>query len=766
MDKHNKRHSFRFLRFLLLYVCSSLTAQAAIQYTDATQQAGINGNAYGSSTNHVLGMCWIDYDNDGWPDIFAVNGIGYKPHLFHNSANGTFTKVDALLPSLPNVEMAGCVFADYDNDGDSDIYIQTHNERWSLFSANPPDGPSNLLLKNLWVENGNKLIQGQALFQDVAAAANVDGVGPLPLGPDYPARSSMTGGWLDYNRDGCIDLFVGQMILQGGGDPANTDTLYKNNCDGSFSDVTVQSGVNPGTDPNTYRPGLAFIGAHLDADLWPDMVVVNVHEPAPYFEDFIYRNNRDGTFSDITGLSPGVGDDAGSGMGIDVGDLDNNGTWDIYITDVYGTQNDAKPLGNVLYWGNGDGTFQDNTAVQAGVDGEFSWGVNFMDVDQDGFEDICVSTTTPSLYENNRDGTFTLHQIFPDFATNAKGSAMADYDRDGDLDVAVVNEGNGGSIEGGLQLFRNDSTNKGHWLQLKLVGSGPPQSNRDAIGAVVKVSAGGLNMMRQIKGGSSAHSQDSLVVHFGLGTATTADTVDIMWPSGLTTPLINVVADTCYTVTENGTVSADNNCSSGGTGGGGGGTTDPLSLTAVSPNSVVAGSTVDMVITGAGIVNGASVLVCRTGGATTNSVIVQDAYTLLANVSIATNAPSSCGVTVTNPDGNVATLGRGAVTVTPDSGGGGGGTTVPLSLTAVSPNSVVAGSTVDMVITGAGIVNGASVLVCRTGGATTNSVIVQDANTLLANVSIATNAPSRCGVTVTNPDGNVATLGRGAVTVQ
>ncbi|WP_207891878.1 hypothetical protein, partial [Thiogranum longum] len=190
---------------------------------------------------------------------------------------------------------------------------------------------------------------------------------------------------------------------------------------------------------------------------------------------------------------------------------------------------------------------------------------------------------------------------------------------------------------------------------------------------------------------------------------------------------------------------------------------DPLGLSGVSPGSVVAGSTLDMTITGTGIQDGVAVLVCRTGGATTNSVTVQDANTLVTNVTIAADAPATCGVTATNPDGAVATLSRGSVTVDPDSGSGGGSD--PLGLSGVSPGSVVAGSTLDMTITGTGIQDGVAVLVCRTGGATTNSVTVQDANTLVTNVTIAADAPATCGVTATNPDGAVAALARGSVSV-
>ena len=393
--------------------------------------------------------------------------------------------------------MGGSKFADYDNDGDSDIYIYTDKNTFTPHGVNEPDGLPNFLLKNRWVENGNKVIPGKYLFVDVADQAKVQDLAEQPLGDDSGLRA-MTGGWIDYNRDGCVDLYVGHWVFLAGGNIANKDRFYRNNCDGTFRDVTVSSGLNPGTDSQTYRPALAFIGAHLDNDLWPDIYVVN-NNPS-YHYDFIFRNNGDGTFTEVTDQSPGIGNDSQAGMGIDVADIDLDGDWDIYISDIFDTFDDEPPLGNVLYINNGDGTFQDNTANIAGVSADFSWGVNFFDVDQDGYEDLYVSTSMNRpkfLYMNNGDGTFTdigNAAGISDSARNSRGSATADYDGDGDLDLAVVNQ------NGTLQLFRNDTDSKGNWLQLKLKAT---QSNRDAIGAVVKIKAGPLNMIRQVKGGSS-----------------------------------------------------------------------------------------------------------------------------------------------------------------------------------------------------------------------------------------------------------------------
>jgi hypothetical protein len=367
-----------------------------------------------------------------------------------------------------------------------------------------------------------------------------------------PAYRTKTAGFVDYDRDGCIDLFVGHLVMNSGGSAVNKDRLYRNLCDGTFEDVTAASGVNPGTDPDSYRGALAFIAAHLDSDLWPELYVINAAgaDPQPYINDLLYRNlggvEGAAAFAEVTGTMAGIGDDAQAGMGADVADVDHDGDWDLYISDLLNTTRDELPLGNVLYLGNGDGTLADNSAPAAGVVGHNSWGVNFFDVDHDTFEDLFVATTsaanTEILYRNDGDGTFTNVADSAGIVTgNSRGSAVADYDRDGDLDLAVINQG------GPLQLYRNDTVGTGHWLQIVLRGS---ESSREGIGAVVEATVGGAVLRRQLEGGSSAHSQDSRVVHFGLGDAATVDLLRVLWPSGRVDELTGVAADQRITVNE------------------------------------------------------------------------------------------------------------------------------------------------------------------------------------------------------------------------
>ncbi len=534
---------------------------AQVQFTDVSAAAGVDGDLYASPTRHSLGVNWIDFDADGWPDLFLVSGDPLvPPHLFRNQRDGTFTREDDLLPALPQVEMSGSVFADYDGDGDDDIFVYTDNTDFDVMGLNLPDGPLNLLLKNLWVENGRAVVEGQPLFEEVAAAAGLDDAADPPLG-DLPGHRTKTAGWVDYDRDGCVDLYVGHWVMNVGGAEGNRDRLYRNRCDGTFEDVTASSGVNPGTDPTTYRAALAFLAAHLDGDLWPDLYVVNMSEvdPQPYINDFIYRNNgaQEGsqvTFTEVSGSMPGVGDDNAAGMGIDVADLDLDGDWDIYISDLFLQRPSEASAGNVLYLGNGDGTFADNSAVDAGVDEHNSWGVNFFDADHDGYEDLYVATLGTAErelpYLNNGDGTFTNAAAAAGLVTyDTRGSAVADYDRDGDLDLAVVNQHRTdvAGFPGVLQLFRNDTVGAGNWLQVELVGLA---SNRDAIGAVVEVTAGGVLRMRQIEGGSSAHSQDALGAHFGLGDATVVDELRVRWPSGQENVLTDLAVNRFLTVIE------------------------------------------------------------------------------------------------------------------------------------------------------------------------------------------------------------------------
>ena len=515
---------------------------AQVQFSEVAVQAGIGGEFYGTDSDHGLGVNWLDYNNDGWPDLFLVNGLaGDGAHLFRNEGDGSFSNQDALLPALPVVEMMGSVFADYDNDGDVDLHLFTEDYAGV-------GGPVNILLQNQWVENGGTTIEGEALFVDVTEAAGVLDLLDAPL-EDGPAYRSATGGWLDYDRDGHVDLYVCHWDRAATNLLPAADRLYRNKGDGTFEDVTDAVGLVPGPDYD--RACLTFVGGHLDSDLWPDLYIGNIGSGLGS-RDFIFQNNAGVDFSDRTADSVGLGDDADSAMGVTLGDIELDGDWDIYLSDLGGG---TLPQGNPLYTGTGTGiVFNDNTADVAGVTGDASWGVNFLDVDHDGYEDLFVATMPITLqhilYLNDGDGTFSE---FPGGLGNGmagRGSAYADYDRDGDLDLVVSNE------RGRLELFRNDTVSTGHWLQLQLISNQAETgnwSNRNAIGTLVKVSAGGKSYMRQVIAGDSGHGQNSFDLHLGLGDAETIDQLEVYWPSGEVVTLNGLSTDTFMAVSELGT---------------------------------------------------------------------------------------------------------------------------------------------------------------------------------------------------------------------
>jgi len=531
-------------------------ADAGISFKDVSVEAGFDTHLYQSPSKHSLGVNWIDVNEDGWSDLFVVDGFNGTPHLYINEQDGTFSDGNAYLPVLPNYDHTGSIFADYDNDGDSDIYIYTDNEQWDLNGFNLPDGPPNLLLKSLWVENGGVLMPGVPLYEEVAVAAGVDDLADEPLGT-YTGYRTKAATWVDYDRDGCVDLYVGHMVFQADGDASNRDRMYRNQCDGTFEDVTADLGLyeTMGEESNEYRPTLAVVAGHFDNDLWPDLYVAHaspgvegLHLPEGHF-DRIFKNNM-GVYKEV--FFEGVGDDAQAAMGVDFADIDRDGDWDFYLADMiaHAQELEVGLSGNPLYLNVGGNALTENVSDLAGVQGIDSWGVNFFDADQDGHEDLFVATFGAGaglsyMFRNALDGTFEDLSAEAGFTTDqARGSACADYDNDGDVDVAVVNQ------DGILQLFKNESTEVGNWIQFELHGT---SSNADAIGALVSIGSAVEEteiQLRQVKGGSSAHSQDSFIVHAGVGTEEVVN-VKIEWPSGAVHTASSLAVNQRHVIIEN-----------------------------------------------------------------------------------------------------------------------------------------------------------------------------------------------------------------------
>ena len=476
-------------------------------FTDATAAAGLNptGFPFGNPI-------WGDFDNDGDLDLFVDNHYNLPPYLYVNSGSSSFTEIFMTTSLKRILDRHGSGWCDFDNDGDLDLHITTganHGETLGL--------KHDELLLNL---GGNQ-------FSDSAEEIGV-------INTWGRGRSVA---WGDYNNDGNPDLLLGNL--------KSDLVLYKNNGDGTFTDVAAVSGLG----------GLQFDEADFadyNNDGYPDIFCTDVQAKGPN-TDHLYRNNGDGTFTDVTaaaGIQPLT-----NGRSLAWGDYNNDGYLDLFIT--RGTDIGLK---QTLYLNNGNGTFTDVTD-QAGL-GAISnnraaaWG----DFDNDGYLDLYVvnSGTDPDgkgpnyLYRNNRNGTFidvaASTGVESLVLSRGRGAAWADYDEDGFLDLFVTNgEDNTDYPEGPQFLFHN-AGNANHWLKIKLVGAA---SSRQGLGAKVTVNASRIIQYRENNGAMGHYlSQGDTPLHFGVGRATTVSRVTVNWPSGQTTLLGRVPTNQTLVVVE------------------------------------------------------------------------------------------------------------------------------------------------------------------------------------------------------------------------
>lgn len=503
------------------------------------------------------GVCLIDYDNDGWLDIYLVNGSTFEalagkspaPHaaLFHNNHDGTFTEV-AQKAGVTNDRWGyGCVIGDFDNDGWDDLYVTNYG-------------------KNRLYRNNH-----DGTFSDVAERAGVD-INMWSTGATFG----------DYDGDGGLDLFVagyaqidlanppiygtksaGNAVCQFHGVPVmcgprglkgEHDHLFHNNGDGTFTDVSKKLGVD---DPAGYY-GLGALFADVNNDGRPDLLVANDSTP-----NYLYINKGDGTFEDQSYASGyalnGDGREVAN-MGIAAGDYKNNGHLSIVNTDF---ANDY----NVLFENDGAGLFSD-VSYQAGIAESsipfVSFGDGFLDYDNDGWKDLLVVNghvypevdnhpewgqsyaQRPLLYHNLKNGTFELLPAVEGSGlavlSVARGAAFGDIFNDGKIG-AVVNNMDGVTI-----LLRNVNPDHHHWVELKLIGgSGSP---RDAVGATIYLDAAGVRQRGDVLGGGSYLSSSDLRVHFGLADSTDPGTAEIHWPSGKEENIKLPVVDRIFTIEE------------------------------------------------------------------------------------------------------------------------------------------------------------------------------------------------------------------------
>ncbi len=538
---------------LILSPLALAQGKPAIRFTDITQQAGIrythNNGAFGKRyLPETLGpgCAFIDYDNDGYPDVLIVNGEDFPRHaghgrttlkLYHNNGNGTFTDVTAR-SGLANDSMYGMGVAvgDYDNDGYDDLFITAL-------------GQSHLYHNN---HNGT--------FTDVTKHAGMWG----------PNEFSTSAAWVDYDKDGKLDLVVANYVQwsEQGDIYCTLDGVHKSYCtpesykgasvrlwhnvgNGKFEDATAKSGL---FDNSSKSLGISILD--YDNDGWPDMAIANDTQP-----NKLYRNNHNGTFSERAvqaGVAFSEDGVARAGMGVDSADYDRSGHASLLIS------NFSNQMIS-LYHNEGKGLFVDEASRSAiGKDSLLTLGFAcfFYDYDLDGWPDVFIADghiepdvekvqkrikyrQPPHIFRNEGYGhgfTEVTSSLGSAFATArvARGAAYGDIDNDGDLDLLMTTNG------GPAYLYRNDGGTN-HSLRIKLVGT---RSNRDGIGAVVRVTSGSDKQWQMMKSGGSYLSSNELVLTFGLGGNTKAEAVEIAWPSGQVDKLSNIEAGQTVTVEE------------------------------------------------------------------------------------------------------------------------------------------------------------------------------------------------------------------------
>jgi enediyne biosynthesis protein E4 len=532
-------------------VPASLLAEGpGFRFADVTTAAGIhfrhNTGAYGGKLLPETlgsGCAFLDYDADGWQDILLVNSMDWAGHkrqrttlkLYKNNRNGTFAEVTKAAGLDVEMYGMGVAVGDYNNDGFPDIFITCVGQ--------------SRLFRNT----------GKGTFVDVTKAAGLAGKQGL----------SASALWFDYDRDGLLDLFVCNYVrwsaehdvfcsLDGKNKSyctpeayrGDTCWLYRNRGDGTFEDVTASSGV---FDSSSKSLGVAMLD--YDQDGWPDLLVANDTQP-----NKLYRNLRNGKFKDIAveaGLAFSTEGKARAGMGVDAADFENSGRAGVVITNF-----DNEMIGLYRYAGKGYDDVAMQTGLGAASRNTLGFGCAFFDADLDGLLDVAVANghidetvrnirgnvgyaQPPQLFHNLGGGKF--HDVADEIGGGfekpkvGRGLAVGDFDCDGDLDLLLTTN------NGAVYLYRNDVENGNRSIRFKLVGT---QSNRDAIGAVVRIDGQGGQQTRVVRSGSSYLSQSELPVTFGVGKEEEIARVVIDWPSGRSEEHKKIKAGKAFQVTE------------------------------------------------------------------------------------------------------------------------------------------------------------------------------------------------------------------------
>ncbi|MGD0988902.1 MAG: CRTAC1 family protein [Candidatus Sulfotelmatobacter sp.] len=525
-------------------------ASPGFRFVDVTSSAGIqfqhNSGGYGGKLlpeTMGSGCAFLDYDSDGWQDILLINGMDWPGHrqrrttlqLYRNNRNGRFTDVTSRAGLDVELYGMGVAVGDYDNDGFPDIYVTCVGQ--------------NRLFHNT----------GKGTFIDVT---NTSGLGKRQA-------FSSSALWFDYDRDGLLDLFVCNYVKWSPGRDVfcsldgkhksyctpeayrgETCWLFHNRGNGTFEDVTASSGIFDGSSKSL---GVAMLDD--DRDGWPDLLVANDTQP-----NKLYRNQHNGTFKDVAveaGLAFSSDGRARAGMGVDIGDFTNLGRPGAAITNF-----DNEMTGLYEF----SGKSYEDIAARAGVGmaskNSLGFGCAFFDANLDGWLDLAVANghiddtvrnirgnvgyaQPPHLFLNNGKGSFNdvAAEIGGGFehAKVGRGLAYGDFDRDGDLDLLLTTN------NGPAYLYRNDQLAGNHSIRFQLRGT---KSNRDGIGATVRIESGGMSESRMVKSGSSYLSQSELPITFGLEKRDRVNRVEISWPSGRNEEFRNLASGRCYECTE------------------------------------------------------------------------------------------------------------------------------------------------------------------------------------------------------------------------
>lgn len=476
----------------------------------------------------VVGAVWFDYDRDGHVDLFLPNGVGQANALYHNNGDGTFTDRAAQAGLAGGLGSGGGLAADLDNDGDQELLVLSDGNFLSLPTAAP---------MKLYRNNGN------GTFTDITAVAGIDG-------PE--AHFSAAAG--DVNNDGYLDLFItaaGSLVTG----VRSSNRLYLNNKNMTFTDVSATAGVD------TDLGACVATFSYYDQDPWIDLFVGNCNDPQGQILPMeLFRNNGDGTFTDVAAQA-GL-DDLGFWMGLAFGDYDNDGDVDLFVSNA----GNATPLGPAphiyphgLFRNNGDGTYT-NLSLALGLDQHlWGWGNAFRDFDNDGYLDLFFTGALQNpfdpnrflgptgeanpgvLWANDRNGGWNdISRSLPhDFRHEfSSGVAAGDYDGDGSEDLVVMVTSLPPLSNSGQPVLLHNVSQGNRWLKVNTLGT---VSNRDGVGARVTVRTGGLTQLREVYAGSSLASMHSQTLTFGLG-SNHQGTVDVVWPSGFHNRLYNAGA--------------------------------------------------------------------------------------------------------------------------------------------------------------------------------------------------------------------------------